>query len=197
METLAWSDAQLIPARSSAALQLRGAKSQRQPGAKEFAVVRSMVAYQLLAKTKVAAGPSDSCLGVDLGAFQRLFSHVRDLPGFRGIKLTRCAWKRSGANADFGPNGPMEQTLLRGRWASVRTAKLYVHGAVAEPQRGRCQHLAARLRAAASQKQLHALALSALPPSSILERVSDSEERCDESGRRTAFRQCQTARGPW
>ena len=66
MKTLAWNDAQLIPARSSAALQLRGAKSQRQPGAKEFAVVRSMVAYQLLAKTKVAAGPSDSCLGVDL-----------------------------------------------------------------------------------------------------------------------------------
>ncbi|CAK0901893.1 unnamed protein product [Prorocentrum cordatum] len=158
MASLVWNDVQLYPARASAVLLLRGTKSQHQTGAKEFVLVRSTVAYKLLARAKAAAAPEEACFGMEPSAFHRLFSQVKELLGFGNAKLTLYSWRRGGASADFKSHGSMEQTLLRGRWASVRTARLYVQDAVAEAtqlnlselQLARCRHLAARLRAAAS-----------------------------------------------
>ena len=45
-----------------------------------------------------------------------------------------CQWysvRRGGASYDFASHGLMERTLLRGRWESVKSARVYVNEALA------------------------------------------------------------------
>ncbi|CAK0904182.1 unnamed protein product, partial [Prorocentrum cordatum] len=136
---------------------LRNTKSQHQTGAREFVLVRSGVAVALLARAKAQAHGQDLCLGMEPSSFMNTFGRVRELLELQDAKLTLYSWRRGGASADFRSHGSMEQTLLRGRWASARTARLYVQDAVAEAtqlnlsptQRKRCGLLASRLRAEA------------------------------------------------
>ncbi|CAK0910046.1 unnamed protein product, partial [Prorocentrum cordatum] len=157
MTSLVWSDVQLYPLRQMAVLQLRNTKSQHQTGAREFVLVRSGVAVALLARAKAQAHKQDLCLGMEPSSFMSTFGRVRELLELQDAKLTLYSWRRGGASADFRSHGSMEQTLLRGRWASARTARWYVQDAVAEAtqlnlsptQRRRCGLLASRLRAEA------------------------------------------------
>ena len=159
---LQWADITIYESSSTAMIRLRDTKSQHQSGAGEFVMVRSRLAVQLLVAARrqhrrSSLGRKQSeerALGMSPAAFNRVFAEVRSLLELDGQKLTLYSWRRGGASADFRAHGSMEKTLLRGRWASVRTARLYVQDAVAEAttlgltvaQRARCLHLAQRVR---------------------------------------------------
>eukprot|EP00435_Cladocopium_sp_Y103_P055249 s1780_g18.t1 len=70
-------------------------------------------------------GRSGSAFRKELNALFTYFG-VQDL-GFRGYSL-----RRGGATAYFAKSGLMEKTLIRGRWASVAVAKLYLCDALAQ-----------------------------------------------------------------
>ena len=145
-------------------LTLRNTEGQHQTGAREFVMVCSRLAAQLLeAAVKQRRASSrgrerDEVRAPDTsaGAFHRAFAEIRGLLDLGGRKLTLHSWRRGGASADFRSRGLMEVTLLRGRWASVRAARLCVQDAVAEAttldlapaQRARCLQFARRLRSA-------------------------------------------------
>ena len=107
-------------------------------------------------KARELAGPAaqrdQPAIGMSPATFQRVFAEVRSLLQLDDQRLTLYSWRRGGASADFRSHGSMETTLLRGRWASVRTARLYVQDAVAEAttlallpaQRAACLQLASR-----------------------------------------------------
>ena len=165
---LKWADVRLYESSGTAMIRLRDTKSQHQSGAGEFVMVRSRLAVTLLAaaskqrasergRTERGSDISlseERVLGMSPAAFYRVFAEIRSLLELDNRKLTLYSWRRGGASADFRGHGSMETTLLRGRWASVRTARLYVQDAVAEAttlsltpaQRARCLQLARRLR---------------------------------------------------
>jgi hypothetical protein len=66
---------------------------------------------------------------------QQLRVCLRDLVGDFNLSHVRYTWyslRRGGATADFLEHGSMETTIVRGRWATGRTARLYVEQAVAD-----------------------------------------------------------------
>ena len=154
MLSLKWGDVVLYPRDARAMLQLRDTKSQHQTGAKEYVMVRSSLAYAWLAAGKAQACDHQLVVGMPPAQFMRMFFDVRQLLQLECERLTLYSWRRGGASADFKEHGSMETTLLRGRWASARTARLYVQDAIAEAstlalspqQRARCALLAAKLR---------------------------------------------------
>ncbi|CAK0806547.1 unnamed protein product [Prorocentrum cordatum] len=155
---LRWHDITMYENSGSAMIRLRDTKSQHQTGAGEFVMVRSQTAVALLLKARELAGTASRCeepaIGMPPAAFQRVFAEIRLCLQLEDQRLTLYSWRRGGASADFRSHGSMETTLLRGRWASVRTARLYVQDAVAEAttlallpdQRAACLHLASRVR---------------------------------------------------
>ena len=49
--------------------------------------------------------------------------------------LPKCSWKpyslrRGGATTDFLHHGQLDRTMVRGRWASAKAARLYIDDAV-------------------------------------------------------------------
>ena len=155
---LRWCDITIYESSGSAMIRLQNTKSQHQTGAGEFVLVRSKQAVRLLLEARklhgAAAQRGQPAIGMSQAAFQRVFAEIRSLLQLEGLKLTLYSWRRGGASWDFRSHGSMETTLLRGRWASVRTARLYVQDAVAEAttlglteaQRARCLQLAQHVR---------------------------------------------------
>ncbi|CAK0893464.1 unnamed protein product, partial [Prorocentrum cordatum] len=132
---LRWHDITIYENSGSAMIRLRDTKSQHHTGAGEFVMVRSQTAVALLLKARELAGTASRCeepaIGMPPAAFQRVFAEIRSRLQLEDQRLTLYSWRRGGASADFRSHGSMETTLLRGRWASVRTARLYVQDAVA------------------------------------------------------------------
>ena len=153
---LRWADITIYESAGTAMIRLRDTKSQHQTGANEFVMVRSKRAVRLLLEARARAGSAAQraapAIGMAPAAFQRVFAEIRALLQLEDQRLTLYSWRRGGASADFRSHGSMETTLLRGRWASVRTARLYVQDAVAEAttlallpaQRAACLQLASR-----------------------------------------------------
>ncbi|CAK0817682.1 unnamed protein product, partial [Prorocentrum cordatum] len=156
-----WANVTLYESSGAAMIRLRDTKSQRQTGAGEFAMARARLAVQLLATARGQRRSSsqwreqceERALGMSPAALHRVFADIRSLPELDGQKLTLRSWRRGGASADFRAHGSMETTLLRGRWANVRAARLRVQDAMAEAttldlspaQCARCLQLAQRV----------------------------------------------------
>ena len=72
--------------------------------------------------------------------------------GLGALRFTWYSLRRGGATADFLEHGSLEATLVRGRWACGRTARIYIEQAVADSvTAGLSSGLKARLRAYASR----------------------------------------------
>ena len=76
---------------------------------------------------RLAAGaPGDrlvACSAAQALALLKLLLHFFGLEG-HGFRWYSC--RRGGATSDFRPHGLMEKILVRGRWESSRTARIYV-----------------------------------------------------------------------
>lgn len=65
-------------------------------------------------------------------AFRDEFSKLADFFGVSHLRFRGYSLRRGGATAFFNATGLMEKTLIRGRWASVSVAKLYLCDSLAQ-----------------------------------------------------------------
>jgi hypothetical protein len=98
----------------------------------EMVQVHSPVTVALLRRA-VAGRPDGGALAQRSPAQLRvaLRSLLTSL-GLDGVRYTWYSLRRGGATTDFLEHGSLEATLVRGRWACGRTARMYIEQAVAD-----------------------------------------------------------------
>lgn len=109
---------------------LRDTKTGRRKNSSEMVVIESAVANIWLRKA-ASVYPKNSCLIQRTPAqfrmlFRQLVQHL-ELKGLWAI----YSFRRGGATFDFLYSGSLERTLLRGRWSSSSTARIYLQDTVA------------------------------------------------------------------
>ena len=117
-------------ARERAVLKLRDTKTSSRKSGDEVVVVESSLAVKWLKRACANKGPEDKVLQMGPYTFRRLFNEIKLLLGCPdGISV--YSLRRGGATWSFLNHGSMERTLLRGRWSSSATARIYLQDAVA------------------------------------------------------------------
>ncbi|CAK0894411.1 unnamed protein product [Prorocentrum cordatum] len=124
-------DIRISQRRMSAIVALRNTKTGQRDGRLELVMIRSRVAVKLLVQHVQQLPPDELILNIERGEFMRLFRRVVVALGLTDERVTLYSFRRGGAAHDFLEHGSLELTLLRGRWASARSARVYVQDAVA------------------------------------------------------------------
>ncbi|CAK0903846.1 unnamed protein product [Prorocentrum cordatum] len=131
MPQLRRKDIRIFQRRMSAIVALRNTKTGRRDGRLELVMIRSRVAVKLLVQHVQQLPPDELILNIERGEFMRLFRRVVVALGLTDERVTLYSFRRGGATHDFLEHGSLELTLLRGSWASARSARVYVQDAVA------------------------------------------------------------------
>ena len=118
--------------RQRAVLRLVHTKTSVRKNALESVVIRSALAVQLLEAALQVAVPERPLIGLAPHRFRLLFRSILTALDLQGFNYSLYSLRRGGATWDFLRHGSMETTLLRGRWASTATARIYVQDAAAE-----------------------------------------------------------------
>ena len=111
-------------------IALRDTKTGKRKGSSEMAMCDSVVANYWLRQAVRSVPPTQLLLDVSPALFRRMFNNLVnhfDLSGLFAIYSLR----RGGATWDFLSHKSMELTLLRGRWSSTSTARIYLQDTVA------------------------------------------------------------------
>ena len=112
-------------------LRIRTSKTAAGRDAAEAVVIRSQVAKQLLRLTVRGLQPGEA---LSWRSPSQLRTSLATLA--RGLGVTGpFSWhscRRGGASDFFLKSSSMEATLVRGRWASTMTARIYIESAVAD-----------------------------------------------------------------
>ena len=116
--------------RDKAVLCLGKSKSGKRTGANELVVVESDCAVFWLRQACHRLEPADKLLFRGERFFRRLFYELISTLDVQGL-LTVYSLRRGGATWNFLLHGSMEKTLLRGRWSSTSTARIYLQDAAA------------------------------------------------------------------
>lgn len=64
-------------------------------------------------------------------SFRRLFSEAARRCHLQEWEFKPYSLRRGGATEDFRSHGQLDRTTVRGRWASSRTARIYINESVA------------------------------------------------------------------
>ena len=113
-----------------AVLNLRDTKTSQLTGYKDMVVCESSLAVTLLKSACKHRHPDDTVLAVSPSKFRKLFLGAAN--HFKlSERLTPYSLRRGGATWAFLQHGSMELVLLRGRWQSTKTARIYLQDAVA------------------------------------------------------------------
>ena len=144
---------------NAAVITLRDTKTGQRKGSDEMVVIESLLACNILRQAVMAVPRSSLLLSVSPYRFRLLFrslvSHFQ-LKGSVGMYSLR----RGGATFDFLLHKSMERTLLRGRWSSSSTARIYLQHTVASISELALTKIQ-RIHLAKAAKVLHAPNLSA------------------------------------
>ncbi|CAK0803605.1 unnamed protein product, partial [Prorocentrum cordatum] len=124
-------DIRMFQRRMSAIVALRNTKTGQRDGRLELVMIRSRVAVKLLVQHVQQLPPDELILNIERGEFMRLFRRAVVALGLTDERVTLYSFRRGGATRDFLEHDSLELTLLRGRWASARSARIYVQDAVA------------------------------------------------------------------
>lgn len=135
-----------------AVLSLGYTKTGKRNNTAEMVVVESPLAIASLKKACVGRPRKDFLLARGQRVFRSLFSSLVDLFGLDGL-ITVYSLRRGGASWDFLQHQSMERTLLRGRWQSTSSARLYLQDATA---------MVTELQLSSSQKGLARAAITKL-----------------------------------
>ena len=65
-------------------------------------------------------------MGVSTGAFRKAFEMLCAELGLSGFNFRPYSLRRGGATNLFRSTGSVSKVIVRGRWASQRTARIYV-----------------------------------------------------------------------
>ena len=113
-----------------ATLTLRHTKTGQRKGAEEMIFCESDLATRWLRLACLRLQPSDTLLDRSPTEFRALFFNLLDYLGIQG-NLSMYSLRRGGATWHFMTVRSMEATLLRGRWQSSSTARIYLQDAAA------------------------------------------------------------------
>lgn len=83
-----------------------------------------VINLSLLRKAEISAG--ESFAGADIALIRKYFAECISFFGLRAFDFRLYSVRRGGATHFFKNSGNMEQTLVRGRWESARTARIYL-----------------------------------------------------------------------
>ena len=142
--------------RDKAVLSLGKSKTGKRTGANEMVVVESCVAVRWLREACSTLHLNDRLLFRGERFFRKLFHALVEFFEVPGL-LTVYSLRRGGATWNFLFHGSMEKTLLRGRWSSTSTARIYLQDSAATVsylQLGPHQRMMAKVTAAALKSNL-------------------------------------------
>lgn len=145
----------------AAVITLRDTKTGQRKGSDEMVVIESQLACNILRRAVRAVPRSNLLLSVSPYRFRFLFRKLVSRFQLRG-SVGMYSLRRGGATFDFLLHKSMERTLLRGRWASSSTARIYLQHTVASISELALTKIQ-RIHLAKAAKALHAFNLSAQP----------------------------------
>ena len=138
--------------RDKAVLCLGRSKAGKRTGANEMVVVESQLAVRWLREACTMIHPGDRLLFRGERFFRKLFYALLEFFQVQGF-VTVYSLRRGGATWNFLFHGSMEKTLLRGRWSSTSTARIYLQDSAAT---------VSHLQLSADQRMMAHVAASAL-----------------------------------
>ncbi|CAJ1446154.1 unnamed protein product [Effrenium voratum] len=140
--------------RNRAVLNLNQSKAGKRAGHSEMVVVESRLAFKWLKQACSGRSKEERLLSKGPAFFRKLFHAMTGFFNAEGL-LTVYSLRRGGATWDFLHHQSMERTLLRGRWSTAHTARIYLQDAVAT---------VSHLQLTAEQRQLAHFLLRRLKP---------------------------------
>ena len=112
-------------------LRIDSSKTTAGKDAAEAVVVRSAAGMRLLRLVVAGLEPSQTLTSRSPNQLRAGLQRLATALGFAGL-FSWHSCRRGGASDMFCRTGSMEQTLVRGRWASTMTARIYIEDAVAD-----------------------------------------------------------------
>ena len=119
-------------AKKKAFISLEYSKSGKRKGAEECVVIDSQLSVAVLRSLVATTQPTAFLRSTSPQQCRLMFKQMLD---FFQLDLGRYNWyslRRGGATAFFTRTASMEQTLIRGRWESATTARIYIQEATAQ-----------------------------------------------------------------
>eukprot|EP00438_Fugacium_kawagutii_P036537 Skav228171 [mRNA] locus=scaffold1728:18157:20618:+ [translate_table: standard] len=113
-----------------AVIHHRDTKTGKRKGAGEMVIVDSQIAVKWLRRALCRRAPHERLVPGSLSAFRQLFHNLVHHLQLRGL-FALYSLRRGGATHDFLTHGSLERTLLKGRWSSSSTARIYLQDTVA------------------------------------------------------------------
>eukprot|EP00438_Fugacium_kawagutii_P028805 Skav222861 [mRNA] locus=scaffold2201:87314:93953:- [translate_table: standard] len=120
----------IVWASGRATLTLRDTKSGQRKGATEMVFCESLIATKWLRRCCSNLRPTAPLLDRTPAEFRALFFNLVDYLNVPG-HLSLYSLRRGGATWHFVSTQSLESTLLRGRWQSTSTARIYLQDAAA------------------------------------------------------------------
>ena len=120
----------LLFERDKVVVKLRNTKYGQQVGVDQMVLCQSTLATALLKKVCKGLEPTDKVLRSNPNTFRKHFAAAASVFGFVD-RVSVYSLRRGGATWSFLQHGSMELVLLRGRWQSTQTARIYLQDAVA------------------------------------------------------------------
>ena len=123
-------DLSLMERHSRGIVVLHETKSGQCTASSETVVMFDAYLVRMLAIVCRDLATAEFLVGCSPAAFRAKFARLVHEAG-----LPKCNWKpysllRGGATTDFLHRGQLDRTMVRGRWASAKTARLYIDDAV-------------------------------------------------------------------
>ena len=109
---------------------LHETKSGQRTASSETVVIFDAFLVRMLAIVCRDLPPADFLMGCSPAVFRVKFARLVHEAGLPKCNWKRCSLRRGGATTDFLHNGQLDRTMVRGRWASAKTARLYIDDAV-------------------------------------------------------------------
>ena len=114
-----------------AVLRLGLTKGGKRTGQEEMVVINSQVAVRWLMKACRGRSADELLLSQGPDNFRKCFKLLLSAFSLESDRLNVYSLRRGGATWDFLSHQSMERTLLRGRWTSTSSARVYLQDAVA------------------------------------------------------------------
>lgn len=144
---------------SRAVLSLGHTKTGKRTNAQEMVVVESKLAIAALRRACARRRKSELLLHRGERFFRLLFTQLIDFFQLKGL-ITVYSLRRGGASWDFLQRQSLERTLLRGRWASTSSARIYLQDATAMVTHLELTHSQKALARAAAARLVNSLTAS-------------------------------------
>ena len=126
-------------------------KSGLRKGAAEMVTVDDPWICLLARRLLHNRAPGECICELSLPRFRKCFKEALAELGLQNLELKPYSLRRGGASWDFRQGGDIQRTIFRGRWDSVRTAKIYiVDGTAALAEHRLSDSQRAQIQAAAS-----------------------------------------------